>query len=245
MYDPSNNKGQAKKRARRGRARLNRINPNAAGIDCGASAHYVAVDPSRSENSVRRFTCFTHDLHALADWLKECGVETVAIESTGVYWIALYEILEEHGFEVVLVNAREVKHVPGRKSDVLDCQWLQELHSFGLLRASFRPSAEIARLRTLLRHRDKLVRHIGDHVRRMQKSLVEMNLHLHNVISDITGLTGITILRDIVAGHTDPKVLASHRHGRCKASEAEIEASLTGHYRPEHVFVLGQHLGPI
>lgn len=239
---PGKSKSKARKSTTGRGARLRRVNPNSAGIDCGASAHYVAVSPSVAEEPVRRFTSFTHDLHALADWLEECGVETVAMESTGVYWIALYEILEARGFEVVLVNARAVKHVPGRKSDVADCQWLQELHSFGLLRGSFRPAAEIAHLRTLLRHREKLVHQIGDHVRRMQKSLVEMNLHLHNVISDITGVSGIRILRDIAAGHTDPKVLASHRHARCHASEAEIEAALTGHYRPEHVFVLGQHL---
>ena len=218
------------------------LNAHAGGIDCGATAHYVAVDPSACEEPVRRFTSFTHDLRALADWLSECGVKTVAMESTGVYWIALYDLLEERGFEVLLVNARAVKHVPGRKSDVADCQWLQQLHSFGLLRGSFRPSADILSLRTVLRHREKLVRLSGDHVRRMQKSLVEMNLHLHNVISDITGVTGLAIVRDIVAGHTNPKQLAHHRDPRCRASEAEIEASLTGYYRTEQVFVLGQHL---
>lgn len=218
------------------------MNPHAAGIDCGASAHYVAVPPDTDPEPVRRFSSFTHDLNALADWLEHCGVETVAMESTGVYWIALYDLLEQRGFEVVLVNARAVKHVPGRKSDVADCQWLQELHRFGLLRASFRPSAEIVRLRTYLRHRERLVRLAGDHVRRMHKSLLEMNLHLHNVLSDITGVTGLAIVRDIVAGHTDPTQLARHRDPRCRASTAEIEASLTGHYRPEHLFVLGQHL---
>ena len=232
---------QSKKKKRR-HTHPQVINPHAAGIDCGASAHYVAVPPSMSEEPVRRFSSFTHDLHALADWLTECGVETVAMESTGVYWVALYDLLEARGFEVVLVNARAVKHVPGRKSDVADYQWLQQLHSFGLLRGSFRPSADIVRLRTYLRHREKLVRLAGDQVRRMQKSLVEMNLHLHNVISDITGVTGLAIVRDIVAGDTDPRHLARHRDRRCRASHAEIEASLTGHYRPEHVFVLGQHL---
>ena len=191
---------------------------------------------------MRRFSSFTHDLQALADWLEACGVETVAMESTGVYWIALYDLLEERGFEVVLVNARHVKHVPGRKSDVQDCQWLQELHSFGLLRGSFRPSAEVTTLRTYLRHREQRVQAAGDCVRRMQKVLVEMNLHLHNVVSDITGVTGMRILRDIVAGQTEPKRLAAHRHERCHASEEEIEASLSGYYRPEQVFVLGQHL---
>ncbi len=182
------------------------------------------------------------DLHRLADWLATCEVKTVAMEATGVYWIPIYEILEERGFEVVLVNAHHVKNVPGRKTDVVDCQWIQELHSFGLLRGSFRPSAEIATLRAYLRHREKLLQNASDHVRRMQKALVQMNLQLHNVISDITGETGMHILREIVAGATDPKALASHRDNRCRASEEEIEASLTGNYRREHVFVLRQHL---
>jgi transposase len=164
------------------------------------------------------------------------------MEATGVYWIPVYEILEERGFEVILVNARHVKNVPGRKTDVVDCQWIQELHSFGLLRGSFRPSAEIATLRAYLRHREKMLQNAGDHVRRMQKALVQMNLQLHNVISDITGETGMHILRDIIAGITDPKILAAHRHSRCQASEQEIEASLTGNYRREYVFALRQHL---
>ena len=218
------------------------INPNAAGIDCGSDAHYVAVAPDRCEEPVRRFRAFTTDIYQLADWLSECDIETVAIESTGVYWFPLYEILEARGFDVVLVNARHVKNVPGRKTDVQDCQWLQELHSFGLLRGSFRPSADIVALRTYMRHREKLVQNAGDHVRRMQKTLVEMNLQLHTVLSDITGLTGMRILRDIVAGQTDPKALAAHRNGRCHATTEEIEASLTGHYRPEQIFVLRQHL---
>ena len=230
------NKGKRKRRS------LKQINPNAAGIDCGATAHYVAVPVDRDDEPVRRFSSFTTDLHRMAQWLETCGIETVAMEATGVYWIAVYEILEARGFEVLLVNARHVKHVPGRKSDVLDCQWLQELHSFGLLRGSFRPSADIAALRAYLRHREKLVHNGGDHVRRIQKALVQMNLQLHTVISDITGLTGMRILRDIAAGVSDPKVLASHRNGRCRASEAEIEASLTGNYRPEHLFALRQHL---
>lgn len=234
-----NGRVKGKHSGKGGGGRLRRVNAHAAGIDCGSSAHYVAVG---AEHAVRRFGSFTTDLYALADWLASCGIETVAMESTGVYWIALYEILEERGFEVVLVNARHVKHVPGRKSDVQDCQWLQELHSFGLLRGSFRPSAEIVTLRAYLRHREKLVQNAGDHVRRMQKTLVQMNLQLHTVISDITGLTGIRILRDIVAGETNPKVLAGYRHGRCHATEAEIEASLTGHYRAEYVFMLRQHL---
>jgi len=233
--------GAAKQRSRRTRS-LQRINPNAAGVDCGSESHHVAVPADRDPEPVRRFRTFTTDLLRLADWLTDCQVKTVAMEATGVYWIPIYEILEERGFEVILVNAHHVKNVPGRKTDVVDCQWIQELHSFGLLRGSFRPSAEIATLRAYLRHREKMVQNAGDHVRRMQKALVQMNLQLHNVISDITGETGMHILRDIVAGVTDPRALASHRNIRCHATEQEIESSLTGNYRREHVFVLRQHL---
>ena len=221
---------------------LERINPNAAGIDCGAAAHYVAVPADRDPTPVRAVPTFTADLHRLADWLTACGVTTVAMESTGVYWIPLYEILEARGLAVVLVNARHVKNVPGRKSDVVDCQWLQELHSVGLLRGSFRPPAAIAALRALLRHRETLVESAATHVHRMQKALVQMNLQLPLVLTDITGVTGLRIIRDIVAGQTDPHALAQHRDVRCQASEADISAALTGHYRPEHLFVLRQNL---
>jgi len=221
---------------------LKRVNPNAAGIDCGSAEHYVAVPADRDPNPVCAFKTFTADLHRLADWLVACGVTSVAMEATGVYWIPIYEILEARGLEVVLVNARHVKNVPGRKSDVMDCEWLRELHSVGLLRGSFRPAAAVAALRAYLRHRETLVQSAAMHIQRMQKALVQMNLQLHVVISDITGVTGIKILRDIVAGRTDPLALARHRDHRCSASEAEIAAALTGHYRPEHVFVLKQNL---
>jgi transposase len=221
---------------------LQRVHLNAAGIDIGSESHWVAVPEDRDDRPVRQFRSFTQDLHALADWLSACGIETVAMESTGVYWIALYEILEERGLEVLLVNARHVKGVPGRKSDILDCQWIQQLHTFGLLRGSFRPDGPIAALRSLIRHRDQLVEAAASYIQRMQKALVMMNLQLHNVISDVTGVTGIAILRDIVAGETAPARLARHRHPRCKATEEEIAASLTGHYREEHVFVLRQAL---
>jgi transposase len=224
------------------RASLVRINPNAAGIDCGSEEHYVAVPVDRDATPVRSFRTFTADLHRLADWLTACGVTSVAMESTGVYWIPLYEILEARGLEVVLVNARHVKNVPGRKTDVVDCQWLQELHSVGLLRGSFRPTAAMATLRAYLRHRETLVQSAASHVQRMQKALVQMNLQLATVVSDITGGTGLRILRDIVGGQTDPHALAQHRDRRCHASQAEITAALTGHYRPEHVFVLQQNL---
>ena len=231
-----------KQPAAAGPSLLERINPNAAGIDCGSAAHYVAVPADRDLTPVRAFPTFTTDLHRLADWLTACGVTTVAMESTGVYWIPLYEILEARGLAVVLVNARHVKNVPGRKSDVVDCQWLQELHSVGLLQGSFRPAAAIAALRALLRHRETLVESAATHVHRMQKALVQMNLQLPLVITDITGVTGLRIIRDIVAGQTDPHALAQHRDVRCQASEADIIAALTGHYRPEHIFVLHQNL---
>ncbi len=227
-------------RVQREQQLLQTIHLNAAGIDIGGTSHWVAVPVGRAEPAVREFRSFTHDLDALATWLEACGIETVAMESTGVYWIPLYEILEARGIEVLLVNARHVKGVPGRKTDILDCQWLQQLHTFGLVRGSFRPAAPIAALRTLVRHRDQLVEAAAAYVQRMQKALVLMNLQLHNVISDVTGLTGIAILRDIVTGETDPTVLARHRHPRCKASAEEIAASLTGHYRDEHLFVLRQ-----
>lgn len=234
---PSPSRGSKRKTKR-----LQVVHPDACGIDCGAQMHYVAVPEDRDAKPVRAFKAFTGDLLRLAAWLKDCDIQTVAMESTGVYWIALFEILQAQGFEVILVNARDVKNVPGRKSDVSDCQWLQQLHSFGLLRASFRPSADIVRLRTFMRQRVNLVRRGGDEVRRMQKSLNQMNVHLHVVLSDITGVTGMKILRDITAGVSDAKQLARHRDRRCKASFEDIEQALTGHYQPELLFTLSQHL---
>jgi len=221
---------------------LERINPNAAGIDCGSAEHFVAVPPDRDPTPVRSFQTFTGDLYRLADWLAACGVTSVAMEATGVYWIPLYEILEARGFQVLLVNARHVKNVPGRKSDVADCEWLRDLHSVGLLRGSFRPTDAIVALRAYLRHRETLVQSAGTHVQRMQKALIQMNLQLPLVVSDITGVTGLRILRDIVAGQRDPQVLAQHRNYRCHASIAEIVGALTGNYRSEHLFVLQQNL---
>lgn len=221
---------------------LERINPNTAGIDCGSAEHFVAVPPDRDTTPVRSFPTFTGDLHRLADWLTACRVTSVAMEATGVYWIPLYEILDARGFTVLLVNARHVKNVPGRKSDVSDCEWLRDLHIVGLLRGSFRPTDGIVALRAYLRHRQTLIETAGSHVQRMQKALVQMNVQLPLVVSDITGVTGLKILRDIVAGRTDPHALAHHRDYRCHASEAEIVAALTGNYRPEHVFGLRQNL---
>jgi transposase len=227
---------------RRSPAVLDRLNPHVAGIDCGSAEHYVAVPPDRSPTPVQSFTTFTHDLRRLADWLVACGVTSVAMEATGVYWIPIYDILEARGLEVLLVNARHIKHVPGRKSDVADCEWLRDLHSVGLLRGSFRPTEAIVALRAYVRHRHSLVESAGMYVQRMQKALVQMNIQLPLVVSDITGVTGLKILRDLVAGHHDPEQLARHRDYRCRASHAEIVAALTGHSRPEHLFALQQNL---
>ena len=220
---------------------LPQIQPNAAGIDVGAESHWVCV-PHHHDQPIREFGCFTTELNKLADWLERCGIKSVAMESTGVYWIPLFQILESRGMEVYLVNARSLKTVPGRKSDVLDCQWIQHLHSFGLLAASFRPSDQICVLRSYIRHRENLMRSSIVHVHRMQKALDQMNLHLHRVISDITGKTGMSIIRAIVAGEHDPKRLASFRDPRVKCSEADIAAALTGNYRAELLFILKQEL---
>jgi transposase len=219
---------------------LEQINLNAAGIDIGAEEVWVAVPPDRDEQSVRTFPTFTADLQRLADWLKACRIETVAMEATGVYWIPLYETLEEGGFEVYLVNARHLKNVSGRKTDVLDCQWIQQLHTYGLLSASFRPPEQIVALRSLVRHRETLVQARSTHIQHMQKALTVMNLRLTNVLSDITGVTGMKILRAIIAGERNPQVLAQFRDDRCAKSEAEITKSLEGHYKPEQVFILQQ-----
>jgi transposase len=237
---PSGRSGRSAQRTTR--TALERINRNAAGIDCGASAHYVAVPPDRDTTAVRSFPTFTGDLHHLADWLTRCRVTDVAMEATGVYWIPVFEILEARGFHVSLVNARHVKHVPGRKSDVSDCEWLRDLHMMGLLRGSFRPTDDIVALRAYLRHRATLVASASEQVQRMQKALVQMNVQLPLVVSDIMGVTGQRILRAIVAGERDAERLAAQRDFRCHASKSEIIAALTGNYRPEHVFALTQHL---
>jgi len=218
------------------------LHPHAAGIDIGATELYVCVPLDRDPQPIRRFGTFTEDLLALAAWLAQCGVTSVAMESTGVYWIPLYQILEERQFEVCLVNARHVKNVPGRKSDVQDCQWLQYLHSVGLLRGSFRPPETVCAVRSLLRHRDSLVQLAATHTQHMQKALTQMNLQLHHVLSDITGVTGLAILDAILAGERDPQELARHRDPRIKASPETIAKALVGDYRPEHLFTLRQSL---
>jgi transposase len=221
---------------------LHCLNPNAAGVDVGATEIYIAVPVDRDPQPVRHFSTFTEDLHAAADWLKSCQIETVAMESTGVYWIPLFQILEARGFQVSLVNARYVKNVPGRKSDVSDCQWLQYLHSVGLLRGSFRPEQAVCTVRSILRHRNSLVQMASSHVQHMQKALDQMNLQLHHVISDITGVTGMTIMEAILAGERNPHTLAALRDGRIKATADTIAKSLVGDYRREHLFTLGQSL---
>ena len=232
----------------RGRRRVTRpvtmpiLHPNTAGIDIGATEIYVCVPLDRDPEPIRRFGSFTEDLHTLADWLAQCGVTSVAMESTGVYWIPLYQILEARRLEVCLVNARHVKNVPGRKTDVQDCQWLQYLPAVGLLRASFRPPEAVCAVRTLLRHRETLVQQAAAQTQHMQKALNQMNLQLHHVLSDLTGVTGLAILDAILAGERDPAVLAGHRDYRVKASAAILAKALVGDYRPEHLFTLRQSL---
>ena len=219
---------------------LKMVNPAAAAIDIGSTMHMAAVNPAACETPVKAFGTFTQDLHNLADWLKACGVTSVAMESTGVYWIPAFEVLEARGFDVILVNARYAKNVPGRKTDVSDAGWLRQLHSYGLLRGSFRPDAEIATLRAYLRQRERLVEYAAAHIQHMQKALMEMNLQLHHVVSDITGATGMRIIRAIVAGERDPEVLAAFRDIRCHSSIEVIKAALVGNDRDEHIFALSQ-----
>jgi transposase len=237
----SKKRGKRQKKAKELNA-LEQINLNAAGIDIGAEEVYVAVPKGRDDESVRSFATFTVDLHRLADWLAACGIETIAMEATGVYWIPLFEILESRAFEVYLVNARHIKNVSGRKSDVLDCQWIQQLHTYGLLQPSFRPPEQICAIRSLVRHRDMLIKYRSAHIQHMQKALTVMNLRLTNVLSDITGVTGMKIIRSIVAGEHNPEVLASYRHSNCAKSQTEIAKSLEGHYKREHLFALKQAL---
>ena len=221
---------------------LSQLNLNAAGIDVGATSHFVAVPADRSEQPVREYEAFTADLYRLADWLAECGVETVVMESTGVYWIPLFGVLEERGFRVMLVDPRRIKNVPGRKTDVLDCQWLQQLHTYGLLSGAFRPGGDIRRLRSYLRQRAMLVEYASHHIQHMHKALTQMNVKLQHVIRDITGKTGMDIIEAIVVGERDPRKLARLRDRRIKADEATIARSLQGHWREEHIFELTQAL---
>jgi len=217
-------------------------NPNAAGIDIGSREQWVAVRPDQHETPIRRFESFTRDLNELADWLIDCNVTTVAMESTGVYWIPLFQILDDRGFEVLLVNAHNVKNVSGRKDDESDCEWIRKLHSYGLLHGSFQPEDNIRSLRAYLRDRDTLSSCSSSHIQRMQKALTQMNLQLHHVISDITGKTGMSIIRAIVDGEHDPAVLANFRDKRIKASKTTIIKSLEGNYLKEHLSSLKRYL---
>jgi transposase len=216
------------------------IHPDAAGIDIGNESHYVAVPPSRDSQPVRRFGCTTAELKAMAAWLKQCGIRTVAMQSTGVYWVAVYDILEAASLEVYLVNARDTKNLPGRKSDVQESQWLMKLHTYGLLRNSFRPSQEIRTMRTYWRQRNDLVQSAGRHILRMQKALTQMNLQLANVLSDVSGMTGQAIIKAILEGERDPRKLAALRDYRVKANEEQIAQSLEGNWQADLLFVLKQ-----
>src|SRR5215467_11912239 len=218
------------------------LHRHAAGIDVGSREHYVAVPADRDPRPVQRFGSFTADLHRMAHWLQACGIETVVMQATGVYWIGLFEVLEEHGFHVQVVNAQHTKTLPGRKTDVQECQWLQKLHTFGLLNPSFRPADQIRVLRSYLRQRENLVAAASTCVQHMQKALTEMNVQLANVISDITGVTGMTILRAIVAGERNPAQLAARKHVQIRASRQEIARSLEGTWRAELIFTLAQNL---
>jgi transposase len=235
---PNKSSNKAKSQRGRERALLQKVHLNAAGIDIGADAHWVAVPEDRDASPVRSFGVFTRDLIALCDWLKRCQVETIVMESTGVYWIPLYQMLERKGFQVRLVNAHHVKNVPGRKTDVKDCQWLQQLHTFGMLGGSFRPQAQMCVVRSYLRLRDTLSKDCNSLVQRMQKALTEMNVQLHRVISDITGVTGMSILRAILAGERDCIKLAQLKHPQIKSSGQDIAKALEGDYCQEHLFAL-------
>jgi transposase len=218
------------------------LNGNAAGIDVGSAEHYVAVPTDRDTEPVQSFGSFTADLHRMARWLKNCQIQTVVMQAAGVYWTALYDVLERYGLEVNVAYAQHTKTLPGRKTDVQECQWLQKLHTFGLLNNAFRPAEEIRVLRSYLRQRENLVAAAAMYVQHIQKAMTEMNIQLANVISDIRGTTGMAILRDIVRGERDPEKLARHRHARIRASQQEIARSLEGTWREELLFVVGQSL---
>jgi transposase len=218
------------------------VHPNAAGIDLGARKHFVSVPEDRDARSVRSFGCYTAQLEQMAQWLRSCGIETIAMESTGVYWVPVFEILESYGFEVLVVDARQIKNLSQRKSDVLDCQWIRHLHTYGLLSPAFRPKAEICEMRSYWRHRKNLVESASRQIQLMQKALEQMNVQLHKAVSDITGKTGISIIRAIVGGERDPQTLAQMRHRQLKSSREELAQALTGNYRQEHLFALTQAL---
>ncbi|WP_122574630.1 IS110 family transposase, partial [Pseudomonas viridiflava] len=223
---------------RKNQKRFEVVHPDCAAVDVGGSEHLAAVDPAKCADPVQRFSAFTDDLHAMADWFSSMGVKVVAMEATGVYWIPLFEILDRRGFEVYLVNSRATRQITGRKSDVLDCQWILQLMTHGLLRGAFRPSDEVCSLRSLVRQRANKVRDQAKSLNRMQKALVQMNIQLAQVISNIAGVTGMSILRAIVEGERSPDVLARLRDKRVKADEATVARSLRGNWRAEHLHAL-------
>jgi transposase len=239
MTKSSKSQSRSTSKKRKKSAFLDQINIDAAGIDVGSAEHFVAVPQDRDKEPVRRFEAFTADLYRLADWLKECGIKTVAMESTGVYWIPLFQVLEQRGFEVKLVNAKQAKNVSGRKSDMLDCQWLQQLHTYGLLNGAFRPENDICVLRAYLRHRENLIRMCTVHIQHIQKAMAQMNILLDKVISNIVGQTGLRIIRAILVGERDALKLANLKDYRIKNSANQIAKSLEGDYREEHLFALG------
>lgn len=222
--------------------RLSIVHPRCAGIDIGSREHWVAVDPDSDDQPVRRFSAFSDDLYALADWLRTLKIDVVAMEATGVYWIPLYEVLDARGFEVNLVNARATRQVSGRKSDVLDCQWIWQLMTYGLLKGAFRPAHTICALRSAVRQRAMKVQDQARCVQHMQKALAQMNVQLDTVVSSLTGKTGLSIVREIVAGERDPRKLAALRDCRLRASEETVARSLRGTWRDEHLFALTQAL---
>lgn len=242
MGKGKNKKLKNNKHVKMDTSHLEQLNINAAGIDIGAEFHYVAVPNGRDAEGldVRHFSTFTADLHKLADWLRQCKIDTVAMESTGIYWIPVFEILDSQGFDVRLVNPRNVKNAPGRKTDVLDCQWIQKLHSYGLLQSAFRPENQICELRAYLRQRGMLASYASHHIQHMQKALEQMNIKLNQVISDITGVTGMKIIRAIISGQRNPVKLARMRNPRCNNSETTIAKALQGNWRSEHIFALQQ-----
>lgn len=221
---------------------LEQINFNAAGVDIGDAEILATVPAGRDEVGIKKFNTFTSDLYEISKWFKQCKIETVAMESTGIYWINLYELLESEGFEVYLVDSRKTKNVTGRKSDVDDSEWIYQLHTYGLLPKCYRPPADIRKIRDMVRHRENLIKSRVNHVNRMQKALQCMNIKLTNVISDITGTTGMKIIRAILSGERDAHELAKHRDPHCKRSYEDIVKSLEGHFQEEHLFSLKQEL---
>ena len=240
MRTYGNKKRHANKKNARRQEKFDVVHPKAAGIDIGSQEHYVAVPADQGSQTVQCFGCYTADLRRMAGWLRDCDIKTIAMESTGVYWIPVYEYLEREGFEVLLVDARQTKNVTGRKTDVLDCQWIQRLHSYGLLSSAYRPTREIAVMRNYWRHRSTLVQECAHQIHLMQKALEQMNLQLHKAVTDIMGVTGRMIIEAILHGERNPLTLAKLRHATVKSSESELAKALEGTWEPAHLFALRQ-----